>query len=333
MPDSVESDIEKVLKGLPLENEESAICDYSLEQQNAALETHGKQPSISPNFKPILRETVTYIVAVLVVNDKNEILMIQEAKESCAGKWYLPAGRVDKNETLHDAAVREVLEETGLVVECTTLLKVECASGLWIRFSFVGHVIGGTLKTSNQADKESLQAKWIENLNEVILRANDILPLIERAREYKIRQKESWHENILVGLRSHTKVLLRLVVVIRKKATNRVHVLLSERTSWHLPVCEINPAKSLHSTLKGFMIDLFGAGVPTHKPHGLLSIEHHPSDGDGLCLTMLVVFKPPMEEVPIIGKCVWHETSKELGDKLLIRVSQKNSTIPIHVIC
>ncbi|XP_045468980.1 8-oxo-dGDP phosphatase NUDT18 [Harmonia axyridis] len=334
MPDSVELNIEKVLKGLPLENEESGICDFTLEEQNAALEIQGIQPSVSPNFKPVLKETVTYVVAVLVINDKNEVLMMQEAKESCAGKWYLPAGRVDKNETIYDAAVREVLEETGLIVECTTLLKVEVASGFWVRFSYIGHVTGGTLKTVAQADQESLQAKWIGNLNEITLRANDILPLIERAREHKNRQKESgWHENIMVGLKPHNRILLRLVVVIRKKSTNRVHVLLSEKTSWHLPVCEIHPAKSLHSTLRRFMVDLFGAGVPTHKPHGILSVEHHHSGGDGLCVTLLVVFKPPLEEVPIIGKCVWHETSKELGETLLQRVSNKNSTIPLHVIC
>lgn len=87
MPDTVELNIEKVLKGLALDNEESSICDYTLEDQNAALETQGIQPSISPNFKPVLKETVIYVVAVLVINDKNEVLMIQEAKESCAGKW------------------------------------------------------------------------------------------------------------------------------------------------------------------------------------------------------------------------------------------------------
>lgn len=55
-------------------------------------------------------------------------------------------------------------------------------------------------------------------------------------------------------------------------------------------------------------------------------------DQEGACLTLLVAFRAPLEEVPIIGKCVWHETAKELGEKLLERVSSKNSTIPLHVI-
>ena len=41
-----------------------------------------------------------YIVAAVVTNDHQEVLMMQEAKESCRGKWYLPAGRVEPNETL-----------------------------------------------------------------------------------------------------------------------------------------------------------------------------------------------------------------------------------------
>lgn len=67
--------------------------------------------------------------------------------------------------------------------------------------------------------------------------------------------------------------MLRLVVVIKKKATNRVHVLLSERTAWHLPICEIHPSKSVHSTLRRFMVELFGAEVAAHRPHGILSVS------------------------------------------------------------
>jgi 8-oxo-dGDP phosphatase len=63
------------------------------------------------------------------------------------------------------------------------------------------------------------------------------------------------------------------VVVIKKRATNRVHVLISERTSWHLPTCEVHPGKSLHSTLRKFMVDLFGAEVAQHRPHGVLSVS------------------------------------------------------------
>ncbi|KAI4458641.1 mutt/nudix hydrolase [Holotrichia oblita] len=337
MPDNVENNIIKVLKGLPLESEESETCDFTLEEQNSALESQGVAPTVDPNFTPILGETVTYIVACVLINDQNEVLMMQEAKQSCAGKWYLPAGRMEKGENIIKATAREVLEETGLNIKCTTLLMVECAKGSWIRFVLTGYVTGGVLKMPAQADKESLQAKWILNLDELNLRAKDITHLIERARAYadaRRRKDQAWHQDMLPVLRPHSKMLLRTVIVIKKRATNRVHVLLSERNAWHLPVCEINPTKSLHNTLRKFMVELFGAEVGQHRPHGILSVEHDPSDTtDGICLTILVAFRAPLEEVPIIGKCVWHETSKELGDQLLVRVAARNSTFPVHVIC
>jgi 8-oxo-dGDP phosphatase len=95
---------------------------------------------------------------------------------------YLPAGRIEQGETICAAGEREVLEETGLHVECTALLMVECARGTWIRYVLTGRVTGGTLKTPANADKESLQAKWIANLAELTLRATDITQLIDRTR-------------------------------------------------------------------------------------------------------------------------------------------------------
>ncbi len=59
---------------------------------------------------------------------------------------------------------------------------VESAGGCWFRFLVTGHVIGGRLKTPADADSESLQAKWVEDISKMSLRANDILPHIERGK-------------------------------------------------------------------------------------------------------------------------------------------------------
>jgi ADP-ribose pyrophosphatase YjhB (NUDIX family) len=45
----------------------------------------------------------------VVLNDKNELLCIRRM-----GKWDLPKGKVEKGESPAEAAVREVVEETGL---------------------------------------------------------------------------------------------------------------------------------------------------------------------------------------------------------------------------
>lgn len=44
-----------------------------------------------------------------------------------------------------DAVKREVLEETGLEMEPTTLVLIESASGSWFRFVLTGNVIGKLL--------------------------------------------------------------------------------------------------------------------------------------------------------------------------------------------
>ncbi|XP_035450335.1 8-oxo-dGDP phosphatase NUDT18 [Spodoptera frugiperda] len=332
MSRQVDLNINKLLDGLGLDGEDNTICDFTIADQNCVAESQGITPTTPSNFKPVLGSNVTYVVACVIVNQSNEVLMMQEAKESCAGKWYLPAGRMEKGETIVQAAAREVLEETGLICTPTTLLVVETAGGMWYRFVLTGEVIGGELKTPARADKESLQAKWISNLQEISLRSNDIIHLIEKAQSYYSRSPEShWHKEILPAPIHHVKDLLRLIVVIKKRSTNKLHVLLSEKTAIHFPTCEINPGKSLHSTLRRFMVEMFGADVGQHRPLGLLNLEHDPV-ADGCCLTLLVAFRAPLEEVPLIGKCVWQEVSHGDESRLLSIITSKNSLVELHVV-
>lgn len=60
----------------------------------------GLAPSAPPDFVPILKQSVCYVVMAVIINEKNEILVMQESKSSCAGQWYLPAGRVEPNESI-----------------------------------------------------------------------------------------------------------------------------------------------------------------------------------------------------------------------------------------
>jgi 8-oxo-dGTP diphosphatase len=48
--------------------------------------------------------------------DHGRLLCIRRGHGPGAGLWSLPGGRVEADETLHEAVVREVMEETGLEV-------------------------------------------------------------------------------------------------------------------------------------------------------------------------------------------------------------------------
>ncbi|CAB3226743.1 unnamed protein product [Arctia plantaginis] len=332
MSQQVSTSMSRLLNGLGLDGEEHRICDFTIADQNSVAESQGITPTTPSNFKPVLGSNVTYVVACVIINEANEVLMMQEAKESCAGKWYLPAGRMETGESIVQAVAREVLEETGLECTPTTLLVVETAGGMWYRFVMTARVVGGELKTPAKADKESLQAKWVADLREITLRSNDIIHLIEKAQAYHQNKNSNlWHGHILPASTPHVKDLLRLIVVIKKRTTNKLHVLLSEKTALHYPTCEINPGKSVHSTLRRFMVEMFGADVGQHRPLGLLNLEHDPA-ADGCCLTLLVAFRAPLEEVPLIGKCVWQELHTDIENRLLSIITTKNSSIELHVV-
>uniref|UniRef100_A0A1L8DM12 Putative nudix hydrolase fgf-2 n=1 Tax=Nyssomyia neivai TaxID=330878 RepID=A0A1L8DM12_9DIPT len=316
----------------------SDLCDFSLAEQNALSEAHGITPSTSPDYLPILGKSVNYIVAFVLVNDANEVLMMQESRESCKGKWYLPAGRMEPGETIEQAASREVLEETGLIVDITTLLMVETAGGSWFRFVVTGDIVGGELKTTEQADSESLQAAWVADVSKMSLRSQDIVALINYGRLYKSTISVALGpRTMLPQAKAHTKSHLRLVMAIKKRATNRFHILYSEKETSHYPTVEIHPERSIYSTLIKFMKEIFGADLPQHKPLGLFSIEHSPSEiasttTDGICLTILVLFRPPLEEVSLIGKYVWEELSPEASHEMEKLITAKHALIGLSVL-
>lgn len=59
-----------------------------------------------------------------VVLDHNSLLLIERKNNPYQGKWALPGGFVEYNEKTTDAAIREVLEETGLKTTIQSLVGV-----------------------------------------------------------------------------------------------------------------------------------------------------------------------------------------------------------------
>lgn len=81
--------------------------------------------------------------------------------------------------------------------------------------------------------------------------------------------------------------------------------------------------------------EIFGADVAPHKPHGVLSIEHcgrPEATNDGFCLSLLVTFQSPLEDVFPIGKYNWTAVSPECANSIKL-LTIRNMVVPLKVIC
>ena len=92
------------------------------------------------------------VANTLPVTDAGEIVLIRRGIEPAIGAWAQPGGFVEVDETVHEAAIRETLEETGLVVEPGPIV------GLYSRLEavvvvvvFEARIVGGLAQPTVEA--------------------------------------------------------------------------------------------------------------------------------------------------------------------------------------
>lgn len=129
----------------------------------------------SPQTGPILAVSVA-------VWSNNRILLVQRGKAPNKGLWALPGGKVEFGETLAEAAIREMREETGLDVDPEHLFSIQnirAQNNHYSLHSVTAVVTGGILKAADDAT----DAIWIAEVELVNLATvPNLASLLERSK-------------------------------------------------------------------------------------------------------------------------------------------------------
>ncbi|KAJ7993796.1 hypothetical protein DPEC_G00258430 [Dallia pectoralis] len=288
-----------------------------------------------------LRKTVTYIVCAVIFNEKNEVLMVQEAKENCYKKWYLPAGRMEEGESIVEAMRREVKEEAGYDCQPITLVLVQEQGPEWIRFVFLAEITGGSLKTPAEADSESLQAEWWDQESPLTLRGQDILRLISAALKYR---EKPWHP-VANPIDIGCHVIVQRLLLTFSSPDGTLWLLLGNTKELHLPLAVSSKThtvtwaanrlvqETMPSTYSGLDVNTVG----------ILGLQHsgrEPGRTDGLCMNTLVTLEhtwqgphtslPPPVENP---RFQWNTVENHrLREQIQQRLTT-GSLLPVHSLC
>ncbi len=119
-------------------------------------EIFGRTRPVCPSCGWIYFSDPKVAVAVLVMKD-NQVLLVQRINPPFQGFWTLPAGFMDGDEEPGDAARRECLEETGLIVETGELIELvsgrEHEQGADIVLVFQAKLTGGKIQAGDDAAK------------------------------------------------------------------------------------------------------------------------------------------------------------------------------------
>ena len=143
------------------------------------------------------------IVTQIYVKKDNKILMVQENKIGKKGKWNMPAGKLEENETLIDAAIREKKEETNLDVQISGLIAIQesiTEMGQLIIFYFKGEYIAGEVSFNQEeiSDVKWMTEEEIKDIDRTIIRGGETIDsILELANENLISLDRIKIENFL----------------------------------------------------------------------------------------------------------------------------------------
>ncbi|MGW2095032.1 NUDIX hydrolase [Promicromonospora sukumoe] len=131
------------------------------------------------------------VAAYAVITDATGRLLLPHWSEGTSAGWTMPGGGIDPGEHPADAAVREVLEETGFHVELDGLLGVDSfvfpagrvhpagRPRQALRIVYRAHVTGGELRVEEDGSTDGVAWHTPEEVD-----ALDRVALVDQSRRW-----------------------------------------------------------------------------------------------------------------------------------------------------
>lgn len=122
------------------------------------------------------------LVATVIVKD-NKVLMVKETKEEVKGLLNLPAGHLEKNETLIEGALREIKEETGMEANITSFIDTQYFSRKekdYVAFVFQGELVKNIEASNSELDFDFYDIKYLKENKTVLRNEKLIIPALNK---------------------------------------------------------------------------------------------------------------------------------------------------------
>lgn len=125
-------------------------CGSSL--QFGTIDGEDRERLSCPSCGHIAYVNPRLVVTTLPVTPEGELVLLRRGIEPGVGAWAQPGGFLEVDETVHQAAIRETLEETGLIVEPGDIIglytRLEAAV---VTIAFESRVVGGEPRPTREA--------------------------------------------------------------------------------------------------------------------------------------------------------------------------------------